>query len=103
VRETLQDVDEEIAELGDGSVILCTDDYTIYDDIDEYDGIDAHLAITHDDTYCVTTTATSPKMVSTRTRQSVSGRCYSRGWRNSAACPSRAWSRPLAPTGLSGH
>jgi len=36
VRETLQDVDEEIAELGDGSVILCTDDYTIYDDIDEY-------------------------------------------------------------------
>ena len=53
VRETLQDVDEEIAELGDGSVILCTDDYTIYDDINEYDGIDAHLAITHDDTYVI--------------------------------------------------
>ena len=53
VRETLQDVDEEIAELGDGSVILCTDDYTIYDDIDEYDGIDAYLAITHDDAYVI--------------------------------------------------
>ena len=48
-----EDVDEEIAELGDGSVILCTDDYTIYDDIDEYDGIDAHLAITHDDAYVI--------------------------------------------------
>jgi transposase-like protein len=34
-------------------VILCTDDYTIYDDIDEYDGIDAHLTITHDDTYVI--------------------------------------------------
>jgi transposase-like protein len=53
VRKNLQDVDEEIAELGDGSVILCTDDYTIYDDIDEYDGIDAHLAITHDDAYVI--------------------------------------------------
>ena len=51
MRETLQDVDEEIAELGDGSVILCTDDYTIHDGIDEYDGIDAHLAITHDYMY----------------------------------------------------
>jgi hypothetical protein len=53
VREDLQDVDEEIAEYGDGSVILCTDDYTIYDDIDDFDGIDAHLAITHDDTYVI--------------------------------------------------
>ena len=53
MRETLQDVDKEIAELGDSSVILCTDDYTIYDDIDEYDGIDAHLAITRDDTYVI--------------------------------------------------
>jgi len=53
VQETLEDVDEEIAELGDGSVILCTDDYSIYDDIDEYDEIDAHLAVTHDDAYVI--------------------------------------------------
>lgn len=53
VRENLQDVDEEIAEKGDETVILCPDDYTIYDDIDEYDGTDAHLAITHDDTYVI--------------------------------------------------
>lgn len=39
VSETLEDVAEEIAELGDGSMILCTDDYTIYDDIDEYDAL----------------------------------------------------------------
>jgi len=50
VRETLQDMDEEIAELGHGSVILCTD-YTTCADINEYDGIDAHLAITHDYMY----------------------------------------------------
>jgi adenine deaminase len=53
VRENLQDADEEIAEKGDETVILCTDDCTIYDDIDEYDAIDAHLAITHDDKYVI--------------------------------------------------
>jgi len=53
VRNNLQDVDEDIAEYGDGSVILCTDDYTIYDDIDEYKQIDAHLAITHEETYVI--------------------------------------------------
>ena len=34
-------------------MILCTDDYMIYDNIDEYDGINAHLLITHDDTYVI--------------------------------------------------
>jgi len=53
VRNDLEDADEDIAEYGDGSVILCTDDYTIYDGIDEYKQIDAHLAITHDDTYVI--------------------------------------------------
>ena len=33
VCEDLQDADEDIAEYGDGSVILCTDGYTIYEDI----------------------------------------------------------------------
>jgi transposase-like protein len=53
VRNDLEDTDEDIAEYGDGSVILCTDDYTIYDGIDEYEQIDAHLAVTHDDTYVI--------------------------------------------------
>jgi transposase-like protein len=39
--------------MGDETVILCTGDYTIYDDINGYDGIDAHLAITQDDTYVI--------------------------------------------------
>jgi hypothetical protein len=34
VRENLQDGDEEIAENGDETVIPCTDDDTIDDDID---------------------------------------------------------------------
>jgi adenine deaminase len=40
VRKNLQDGDEEIAANGDETVILCTDDDTIDEDIDEYDGID---------------------------------------------------------------
>jgi hypothetical protein len=51
VCEGLQDADEDIAEYGDGSVILCTDGYGIYDDIEELEG-DGHLAVTHSDT-CV--------------------------------------------------
>ena len=35
VRDDLQDADEDIAEYGDGSVILCSDSYTIYDDIED--------------------------------------------------------------------
>jgi hypothetical protein len=35
VCDDLQDADENIAEYGDGSIILCTDDYTIYDDIED--------------------------------------------------------------------
>ena len=55
VREDLEDIDEDIVEYGDEDdpAILCTDQYSIYDGIDEYDGIDAHLAITHDDTYVI--------------------------------------------------
>jgi len=53
VREDLEDVDEDIAEYGDETVILCTDQYGIYDGIDEYDEIDGHLAINHDEHYVV--------------------------------------------------
>jgi hypothetical protein len=53
VCKNLQDVDEDIAEYGDGSVILCTDDYTIYDDIEDKEGVDGHLAVTHSDTYVI--------------------------------------------------
>ena len=53
VREDLQDTDEDTAEYGDGSVILCTDGYTIYDDIEDKEGVDGHLAVTHSDTYVI--------------------------------------------------
>jgi hypothetical protein len=53
VREDLQDVDEDIAEYSDGSVILCTDQYTIYDGIEEYEDIDGHLAVNHSEQYVV--------------------------------------------------
>jgi hypothetical protein len=42
VCENLQDTDEVIAEYGDGSVILCTDGYDIYDGIEELEGVDGH-------------------------------------------------------------
>jgi transposase-like protein len=55
VREDLEDVDEDIVEYGDEDdpAILCTDQYSIYDGIDEYDGIDGHIAIDHDEHYVV--------------------------------------------------
>ena len=53
VCDDLQDVDEEIAEYGDGSVILCTDGYTVHDDIEDKEGVDGHLAVTHSDTYVI--------------------------------------------------
>ena len=34
-------------------MILCTDQYNIYDGIDEYDEIDGHLTINHDEYYVV--------------------------------------------------
>ena len=37
----LQDADEDIAEYSDGSVILCTDGYTIYDDIEDKEWVTA--------------------------------------------------------------
>ena len=49
----LQDADEYISEYSDGSVILCTDGYTIYEDIEEVEGVDGHLAVTHSDTYVI--------------------------------------------------
>jgi len=48
VRDDLEDVDENIVEYGDETVIICTDQYSIYDGIDEYDEIDGYLAINHD-------------------------------------------------------
>mgnify|MGYP006866534263 CR=1 FL=1 len=36
VRKNLEGADEDIAGYGDGSVILCTDEYTIYRGIDDY-------------------------------------------------------------------
>ena len=55
VRKTLEDVDEDIVEYGDEDdpAILCTDQYSIYDGINEYDEIDGHLAINHDEHYVV--------------------------------------------------
>ena len=53
VCKDLEDADEDIAEYGDGSVILCTDGYSIYEDIEEKEGVDGHLAVTHSDTYVI--------------------------------------------------
>ena len=55
VRENLEDVDEDIVEYGDedGPAILCTDQYSIYDGIDESAEIDDHLVINHDDHYMI--------------------------------------------------
>ena len=52
-RDDLQGVDEDISANGDGTVILCTDQYSIYAEIDEYDGIDGHLAVNHSETYVI--------------------------------------------------
>jgi len=53
VCKNLENADEEIAAYGDGSVILCTDGYSIYEDIEEKEGVDGHLAVTHSDTYVI--------------------------------------------------
>ena len=53
VRENLQDVGEEIAEYGDESVILYTDDYGIYNEIEDNDGIDGQMAVNHSETICL--------------------------------------------------
>jgi len=49
----LEDADEDNAEYGDSSAILCTDGYSIYEDIEEKEGVDGHLAVTHSDTYVI--------------------------------------------------
>jgi len=53
VCKNLQGVDEDIAEYGDGSVILCADGYDIYEDIEELEGVDGHLAVTHSETFVI--------------------------------------------------
>lgn len=53
MREDLQDAHEDIAEYGDGSAILCTDDYGIYNDVEDEEGVDGHLAVPHSDTYVI--------------------------------------------------
>ena len=45
----MQAADEDVAAHASQNEILCTDQYGIYDDLDDRDGIDAHLAINHDD------------------------------------------------------
>ena len=49
----MEDADEDNAEYGDSSAILCTDGYSIYEDIKEKEGVDGHLAVTHSDTYVI--------------------------------------------------
>ena len=53
VRENLQDADEEIAEYGDGSVILCTDQYDIYNGIETHEGVDGHLTVNHSEHFVI--------------------------------------------------
>ncbi|EMA54409.1 hypothetical protein C450_06260 [Halococcus salifodinae DSM 8989] len=78
VREDLQDADEDIAEYGDGSVILCTDGYTIYDDIEDKEGVDGHLAVTHSDTYVIGDAHTN-------TCENRHSFLFASGWRSSEA------------------
>jgi hypothetical protein len=42
VCENFQNADEKIAEYGDGSVILCTDQYDIYEGLETHEGVDGH-------------------------------------------------------------
>jgi len=53
VCKDLQDIDEDIAEYGDGSVILYADGYGIYDDIEDKERVDSHPAVIHSDTYVI--------------------------------------------------
>ena len=34
-------------------MILCTHGYSVYDGIEELEGVDGHLAVTHSDTYVI--------------------------------------------------
>jgi len=45
--------DKEIAAYVEGSVILCTDGYSIYEAIGEKKRVDGHLSVTHSDTYVI--------------------------------------------------
>lgn len=45
----LKDDDEDIMDYSDRSVVLCTDEYDIYEDINELEGVDSQMAITHSD------------------------------------------------------
>ena len=50
VCKDLQDAHEDIAEYGDGSVILSPVGYRIDDQSEDLEGVDGHLAVTHSDT-----------------------------------------------------
>ena len=73
VCKDLQEADEDISEYGDGSVILCTNGYTIYEDIEETEG-DGHLAVTHSDTYVIGDAHTNTSFSDTYLRPVLIGR-----------------------------
>lgn len=50
--EDLENVDEEIAKYCD-DVVLCTDEYRVYDGIEGNEGINDHFSVDHSDGYVV--------------------------------------------------
>lgn len=74
VCKDLQNADEDIAEYGDGSVILCTDGYTIYDDIEDKEEWTAIWP-------SLTPTPTSSVML-TRTLARTAIASFASGWRS---------------------
>jgi len=53
VCKDIQDAHEDIPEYGDGSVMLSPVGYRIYDESEDLEGVDGHLAVTHSDTYVI--------------------------------------------------
>lgn len=60
VRDNFQNVDEDIAEYGNGSVVLCADQYDIYDGIETRDGVDGQIAGNLSDHFVVVDALTNP-------------------------------------------
>ena len=75
VCKDLKDADENITDYGDGSVIPCTDDHSIYYGIEDKEGMDSHLAVTHFDTYIIGDAHTND----CENRHSI----FASGWRSS--------------------
>lgn len=48
-----KDADEDIAEYGDGSVIPCTDGYSIHENIEEKKRVNGYLTVIHSETYVI--------------------------------------------------